>query len=194
MIEFLKAVHGYSFPFSADLMDAVPLLALIPGPLALTSLVLFIWSLAPAFKGEVGAGFVAWLRLTWVLTFIPMVTGIALAVSGGKVASSVLAPTGTDFGTECLNYAARNGWATETLTRYCLPVDPARDLEHWMYTSFTLLSLLAVEALARRRWDGNFLGVGLGLKLLPVITLFLYGCVYMIGRVAILPGNGVLGQ
>lgn len=194
MIELLRAIHGYNFPFSVELLDAVPLLALIPTPLALASLVLFIWSLAPAVKGEVGTGLRGWLRLTWLLTLLPMVTGIALAVGGGKVPSAVLAPDPAALGASCQAYAARQGWAADTLTRYCLPVDPARDLEHWMYTSFTLLSLLAVEALVHRRWDGNFLGVGLGLKILPVITLFLYGCVYMIGRVAALPGNGVLGQ
>ncbi|MDO4263900.1 MAG: hypothetical protein Q4C67_06865 [Deinococcus sp.] len=180
MIDFLKALHNFVWPDSW--VNAVPLLSLTPTPLALATAVLFVWSLAPAFKGQVGAGFLGWLRLTWVLTLFPAVTGVILAVGGGKVASSVVAPAAVQQ--ELCGQVAN-------LTRYCRPVDPPRDLEHWMYTGFTVLSLLAVEALARDRWNGEFLGVNLGLKLLPVLTLFLAGCVYMIGRVAIYPGNSV---
>ncbi|MCY1702510.1 hypothetical protein [Deinococcus sp. SL84] len=184
MIEFLKALHNFVWP---DTWVAVfPLLALTPTPLALATAVLFVWSLAPAFKGQVGAGFLGWLRLTWALTLLPAVTGIILAVSGGKVASAVPVDLAT-LPQWCQDAAAQAG--LEQVTRYCQPVDPPRDLEHWMYTGFTVLSLLAVEALARDRWNGEFLGVNIGLKLLPVITLFLAGCVYMIGRVAVLPGN-----
>lgn len=180
MIEFIRALHNLIWPDAW--VAAVPLLALAPTPLALAATVLFVWSLAPAFKGQVGAGFLGWLRLTWALTLLPAVTGIILAVSGGKVASSIPAPAAVQQ--ELCGQVAN-------LTRYCFPADPPRDLEHWMYTGFTVLSLLAVEALARDRWNGEFLGVNIGLKLLPVITLFLAGCVYMIGRVAVLPGNSV---
>ena len=168
MTEFLQALHGYTFPGSWAL--------LFPTPLALATLILFIWSLAPAFKGQVGAGFLGWLRLTWVLTLLPAVTGIIMAVGGGKVPSSVAAPA--EVQQDLCGRVAH-------LTRYCLPADPVRDMEHWMYSGFTLLSLLALEGLLRGRWGDN----RWGLKLLPVITLFLYGCVYMVGRVAVLPGN-----
>lgn len=184
MQEFLRAVH--SFTFGGDWA------MLFPTPLALAALVLFLWSFAPAYRGRVDAGFRFWLRLTWVLTLLPAVTGLILAVGGCKVASAVAVPPAS-LGAECLNYAAAQGWAAEHLSRYCLPVQPSRDAEHWMYAAFAVLSLLAVEALLSRRWNGQWLGLNLGYKLLPVITLFLYGCVYMVGRVAVLPGNGVLG-
>ena len=172
--EILRAIHGYTFPAEWAL--------LFPTPLALATLLLFIWSFAPAFKGNVGAGFLAWLKLTWVLTFVPMITGMVLAIGGAQVPSSVAA--GPVYQQEKCGQVA-------DLTRYCLPVDPVRNSEHWMYTAFTLLTLLGIEALIRSRWNGEFLGLHLGYKLLPLLTLFLYGCVYMIGRVAVLPGNSV---
>ncbi|WP_261664091.1 hypothetical protein [Deinococcus sp. Marseille-Q6407] len=180
MIDFLKTLHDFVWPNSW--VAAFPLLSLAPTPLALASTVLFIWSLAPAFKGRVGAGFLGWLGLTCVLALLPVVTGLILAISGGKVPSAVAAPA---------DVQQRLCGQVSDLTRYCLPADPPRDLEHWMYTAFTLFSLLAVGALARGRWNGDFLGVNIGLKLLPIITLFLAGCVYMIGRVALVPGNAV---
>ena len=55
-----------------------------------------------------------------------------------------------------------------------------------MYTFFALLSLYLIEILMR----STAIERRIGLRLLPVATLFLYGCAYMVGRVATFPGNG----
>lgn len=159
-MELLRLVHGYILP---------PLLPvpLITTPLTLITLVLFVWSLAPALKGEVRPGFVVWVRVTWLAFLLPAVTGVALALGGLKV------PSSTDVG--------------GGLTKYGLPVDPKRDGEHWMYAAFALLSLFIIEVLIA----GRLLDRKKGLRYLPVVTLFLYGVAYMVARVAVFPGNSV---
>ena len=156
-MELLRLIHNYQFGSSLAL--------LFPTPYALATLVLFVWSLGPALKGEVRFGFLVWLRLTWALTLIPAVTGVILAVGGAKV------PSATDVG--------------GGVSKYGLPTDPSRDWEHWMYSAFCLLTLYVIEVLVK----GRTVPHRSGLRFLPVATLFLYGCAYMIGRVAVLPGS-----
>lgn len=71
------------------------------------------------------------------------------------------------------------------LSKYGLPVDPSRDWEHWMYSALCLLTLYITEVLVK----GRLVPHRPGLRFLPVATLFLYGCAYMIGRVAVFPGS-----
>ncbi|WP_369699451.1 hypothetical protein [Deinococcus sp. YIM 77859] len=71
------------------------------------------------------------------------------------------------------------------VTKYGLPVDPSRNWEHWMYAGFALLSLYVTEVLLQ----GRLVHPRRGLRVLPVVTLFLYGCAYMVGRVAVFPGS-----
>lgn len=134
-------------------------------PLTVACLILTVWSLVPAIRGRVDIPFLIWLRLTWVTLLLPGVTGILLALGGLKVASA------TDAG---------NG-----ATRYGFLPDPSRNWEHWMYVAFCLLSLYVLEVLVR----GRLIEHQEGLRFLPVATLFLYGCAFMIGRVAVLPGS-----
>lgn len=157
-MELLRLVHGYQFNSAAAL--------LFPTPYALVCLVLFIWSLVPAFRGQVRVGFLAWLRLTWLLTLFPAITGVAMAVGGHKVPSAVALATGK--------------------TKYGLAPDPSRDLEHWMYAGFCLLSLYVIELLVKNKTEN----APKLLRLLPIATLFLYGCAYMVARVAVFPGTG----
>ncbi|MCP2013191.1 hypothetical protein L1280_000319 [Deinococcus sp. HSC-46F16] len=156
-MELLRLIHGYQFNNA--------LAFLFPTPYALATLVLFVWSLGPALKGELRGGFLAWLRVTWVLTLIPVVTGVILSLGGAKVPSAT---------------AVQDG-----LTKYRYPADPSRDWEHWMYSAFCLLSLYVLEVLVR----GKLVEHRRGLRFLPVVTLFLYGCAYMVGRVAVFPGS-----
>ena len=142
-----------------------PLGLLFSNPLVAASLVLFVWSLGPAIKGIVGRAFLVWLRLTWAAFLLPAVTGVVLALGGLRVASATDAGAGT--------------------TRYGFPVDPSRDWEHWMYVAFVLLSLYIIEVLVR----GRMVEHRVGLKFLPVVTLFMYGCAFMIARVAVFPGS-----
>ncbi|BDP41168.1 hypothetical protein DAETH_11370 [Deinococcus aetherius] len=167
-MEFLRLVHGYLFD--------TPLALLFPTPYTLSALILFVWSLGPALKRQVGRGFLVWLRVVWVLTLIPAVTGVILAVGGAKVPSAVRANT---------EYLQENCRQVGDLTRYCLPVDPSRDWEHWMYTGLALLSLYVIEVLVK----GRLVEHRSGLRFLPVATLFLYGVAYMVVRVALLPGS-----
>ncbi|WP_019584949.1 hypothetical protein [Deinococcus apachensis] len=156
-MDLLRLIHGYQF--------GTALALLFPTPYALATLVLFLWSLGPAIGRQVRTGFLVWLRLTWALTLIPVVTGIILAVGGAKVPSAVNVGGG--------------------LTRYGLPYDPSRDWEHWMYSALCLLSLYVIEVLVK----GRLIRHQTGLRYLPVATLFLYGCAYMVGRVAVFPGS-----
>ncbi|WP_216318663.1 hypothetical protein [Deinococcus aestuarii] len=156
-MDLLRLIHNVQFGSSLAL--------LFPTPLALGTLVLFLWSLGPALKGTVRTGFLVALRVVWVLTLLPAVTGVILAVGGAKVPSAVNVGGG--------------------LTKYGLPYDPSRDPEHWMYTAFVLLSLYVIEVLVR----GRLVEHRRGLRFLPVVTLFLYGCAYMVGRVAVFPGS-----
>jgi hypothetical protein len=158
-MEWLRLVHGYRFDTPLGIFFSTPLVA--------ATLVLFVWSVAPAVKGRVGAGFLVWLRVTWAAFLIPAVIGVILALDGLKVASATPAAGG--------------------LTRYGFPVDPRRDGEHWMYAVFVLLTLYVIEVLVK----GRMVEHRVGLKLLPVATLFMYGCAFMIGRVAVFPGASV---
>lgn len=138
---------------------------LTPTPYALVTLVLFVWSIFPAIRGAVHSSFTAGLRVTWFFTLLPAVTGILLALNGLKVPSATAAAGG--------------------LTKYGFEPDPSRNWEHWMYSLFALMSLYVLEILVR----GKLIDHRVGLRFLPVVTLFLYGVAYMIGRVAVLPGS-----
>ncbi|WP_309572916.1 hypothetical protein [Deinococcus sp.] len=156
-MEWLRLVHDFQivgFP-----------IPLFPTPVALATLILFLWSIAPAVKGVVRVGFLVWLRITWAAFLIPAVIGVILALGGLKV------PSATDAGSG--------------VSKYGYPVDPSRDAEHWMYAAFTLLTLYVIEVLVK----GRMIEHRVGLKYLPLATLFLYGCAYMIGRVAVFPGS-----
>ncbi|WP_291424269.1 hypothetical protein [Deinococcus sp.] len=161
-MDFLKLIHDLEIP---NLFPQLP--PLLPTPLALFTFVLFVWSFGPALKTQVRFGFLVWLRLTWAAFLLPAVTGVILAVGGLKVASA------TDVG--------------HGLTRYGYKVDPVRDGEHLMYTAFALVSLYLIEMLIK----GGMIEHKKGLKYLPAVTLFLYGAAYMVGRVAVFPGNNV---
>ena len=145
---------------------ATPFALVIPTPLAIAAFVLFLWSFGPALRLRVGRPMLWWLRLTWALTLLPAVTGILLALTGSKVASAV----------------ALAGQAT---TRYGYPPDPKRNGEHWMYAGFALLSLYLIELLIR----GKVVSPRVGLRYLPLLTFFLWGCTFMVYRVAVLPGS-----
>ena len=144
---------------------STPFGLLIPTPLAVVTLVLFAWSIGPAIKLKVGRPMVWWLRLTWALTLLPAVTGTILALGGVKVASAV----------------AVAGQAT---TRYGFPPDPKRNLEHWMYAGLAIASLYIIEVLIA----GKLVSPKIGLRVLPLVTFFLWGCCFMVYRVAVLPG------
>lgn len=144
---------------------ASPFALVIPTPLAVACLVLFFWSFGPAVKLRVGRPMMVWLRFTWALTLIPAVTGIILAVSGSKVASAVAAA----------------GHAT---TKYGYPPDPKRNGEHWMYAAFVVLSLYIIELMIQ----GRFVKREVALRYLPLVTFFMWGCSFMVYRVAVLPG------
>ncbi len=145
---------------------ASPFALVIPTPLAIACFVLFLWSFGPAIKLRVGRPMVLWLRLTWALTLLPAVTGIILAVGGSKVASAV----------------AQTGQAT---TKYGYPPDPNRNYEHWMYAGLVLLSLYIIEVLIH----GKLIKPQIGLRYLPLVTFFMWGCAFMVYRVAVLPGS-----
>ncbi|GAA5514976.1 hypothetical protein Dcar01_03740 [Deinococcus carri] len=167
-MEFLRLIHGYQFNNALAL--------LFPTPYALVTLILFLWSFGPAIKAQVRLGFLVWLRIVWALTLLPVVTGVILAVGGEKVPSATRASAA---------YLREHCPAVGDFSRYCLPVDPSRDWEHLMYTAFALLSLYVIEVLVK----GRMIPHRTGLRFLPVATLFLYGCAYMVGRVAVFPGS-----
>lgn len=158
-MELLKLIHNFSLP------NPFPFVSPFNTPLALFTFVLFVWSLVPAIKLHVSHGFLWCLRANWVLFGIMAITGMLLSLSGLKVASA------TDVG--------------GGVTRYGFRVDPIRDSEHIMYTAFCVLSLYAIEVLIK----GQVLERKTALRILPAVTLFLYGAAYMVGRVAVFPGN-----
>lgn len=145
----------------------------MPHVLAIASLLLTAAGTAYVFSEKLRGLTLLTLRLTWVAFLIPAISGIILLVSGRRVPSTV------DIGTG--------------LTRYGCPPDANRGWEHLMYAAFILLSLLALEALLKR---GYFEALGVsGLRerlFVPLVALFLYGCAYMVGRVAILPGTSYI--
>ncbi|WP_420597166.1 hypothetical protein [Deinococcus sp.] len=157
-MDFLRAFHDFGF----NTLGA----KLFPNPFTLACFALMLWSLAPALRGAVDSGFVWLTRLTWLIFGLTGVSGILLALMGLKVASAV----------------AEVGKAT---TRYGYVPDPNRNLEHWMYTVFALVSLYLIERLIA----GKLVEPRRGLRFLPLVTLFLWGAAYMIGRVAVFPGN-----
>lgn len=163
-MDLLRTLHGYLF--NTGFIKDTGLNFLAPTPLALVTLILFVWSIAPAIKGVVGGGFMVWLRLTWVLTLLPIATGIILTLGGAKVPSSVAA-------------------AGSTLTRYGFEPQARREWEHWMYSALILATLYIIELLVR----GKIVELKKGLRFLPIAALFLWGVAYMVARVAVFPGN-----
>ncbi len=156
-MEFLRQIHDFQFNSSWAF--------LFPTPYALITLILFLLSIWPAIIGRVGPAFLVALRLAWLMTFIPAITGIILAVAGGKVPSATNAGGG--------------------LSKYGYPIDPSRNLEHWMYAGLAIFSLYFIEVVVK----GKVIETKVGTRFLPIITLFLYGCAYMISRVAVFPGS-----
>lgn len=128
---------------------------------------LTVWSLVLAVRATVPVGFVYLLRLSWVAFGINTLTGLILGVAGQRVPSAVPATPGG------------------RLTTLNLPVDSSRHWEHLMYAAFALLTLYAIEVLIA----GRVVPRQVGLRFLPVATLFLIGVAYMAVRVAYLPGS-----
>ena len=159
---------------------STPFGLLIPTPLAVVTLVLFVWSIGPAIKLKVGRPMVWWLRLTWVLTLLPAVTGTILALGGGKVASAI-ATTNPTIIQKCAEAGAK---VAGGITRYCNQPDPKRNLEHWMYAGLAIVSLYIIEVLIA----GKLVSPKIGLRVLPLVAFFLWGCCFMVYRVAVLPG------
>lgn len=156
-MDLLRTLHGYQgIPFP-----------LFVTPFAFTTFILFVWSVVVAARGRPDRGFRAWLGLTWVTFLLPALTGLILALNGGKVASAV------DIG------GGR--------TRYGLPYDPTQEFMHLLYPGFALLTLLLLGPLLRAQLP--LLSERRRLWILPVATLFLYGCAYMAGFVAVFPGS-----
>ncbi len=139
---------------------------LFPNPFTLACFLLLAWSVIPAITGTLSRGFVLLTRLSWAVFVLSGVSGVLLAISGHKVASAVAA-------------------AGSSVTKYGFMPDPKRNLEHWMYTVFALGSLYFIELLIA----GKLIERRKGLYFLPLVTLFLWGCAYMIGRVAVFPGE-----
>ncbi|ADV67112.1 hypothetical protein [Deinococcus maricopensis] len=162
-----------------DLQFRTGLAFLFPTPLALATLLLFLWSLRFLARTDVPRAFVTLVRVTWVLALLPAITGVLLALGGAKTASATRA-TAEELARNC-----PAATPAQDLTRYCLPYDPSRNLEHWMYASFVILSLVMIELMLR----GRFLSERTALRLIPVAALFLYGVAYMVGRVAVFPGS-----
>jgi hypothetical protein len=82
-LKLYKEIFGMAFlTWLHNWYLATPFGLLIPTPLALVTLVLFVWSLGPAISLKVGRPMLWWLRLTWALTLLPSVTGVILALGG----------------------------------------------------------------------------------------------------------------
>lgn len=160
-MDFLRQLH--------DLMIAGFPVPLFPTPFALLTLVLFLWSLWVAYKGEVTPAFRLWVRLNWLWLALMALTGTLLALSGAKVPSAI------DLG--------------GGVTKYGQPFDPTQEGMHLLYSGFALLSLLVLEAMLSGKIPEEVLPRRKLLWLLPVVTLFLYGCAYMAGFVASFPGS-----
>lgn len=158
-MELLKQLHTIS------LANPFPFVSPFNTPLALVTFILFVWSIGPTFHLKISTGLLYCLRLNWFVFLWMGLTGFLLSIQGYKVASA------TDIG--------------GGVTRYGFRVDPVRDLEHMMYAAFCLISLYAIEVLLQ----GKVVEHKKGLRLLPAVTLFLYGAAYMVGRVAVFPGN-----
>ncbi len=157
-MDLLRAFHDFTF--------GTALAKLFPNPFTLVCFVLMLWSVAPALRGAVDRGFVWLTRLSWLVFALYGLSGVALALSGLKVASAVAE-------------------AGKTVTKYGFLPDAKRNPEHWMYSVFALGSLFFIEVLIA----GKLIDRRRGLYFLPVVTLFLWGCAYMIGRVAVFPGE-----
>lgn len=163
-MQVLSEIHGFLFGNP-----------LAPHPLGLASLLLTVAAVVHIFWPRLRALVLGLLRLNWLAYAVPVISGTILFASGRRT------PSATEY---------EGG-----LTRYGCPPDPARAWEHLMYAGFVLLSLLAMEALLRRGYLEP-LGIteGRARLLVPVVALFMYGCAYMVGRVAILPGSALIGE
>lgn len=140
---------------------------LAPTVTTLLTLLLFVWSLVFLVRPRPVPAFHVALRLTWAWLALNTLTGLVLLFAGGKVPSAVAAPG-------------------SPLTVYGYPPYPARQWEHLMYAFFVIVSLAAMELLLA----GRFGAPGKVLRLMPVVTLFLYGVAYMAAYVTVFPGSG----
>lgn len=134
--------------------------------LVLLSAILFVWSLVFFVRGVASSGFITLLRVTWAAFAVNTLAGIGLALLGLRVPSSVPSAPGSN------------------VTALGFPVDPVRHWEHLMYAFFFFASLYVMEVLIA----GKAVKPPLGLRFLPLVTIFLLGVAYMSVRVAYLPG------
>ena len=146
--------------------------ASLPVPLAptvttLLTLILFVWSLVFLAWPRPSPAFHVFVRLTWAWLAVNVLTGLILLFAGGKVPSAVAAPG-------------------SPLTLYGYAPYPARQWEHLMYALFVIVSLAVAELLLAGRLGAP----GKVLRLMPVVTLFLYGVAYMAAYVTVFPGGG----
>ena len=149
-----------------DFTFGTALAKLFPNPFTLVCLVLMVWSVAPALRGAVDRGFVWLTRLSWLVFALYGLSGVVLALSG---------PQGGERG-------GRSGQDRHQVRLPARPQAQPGTLDVQRLRAGQLVfhrSLIAGKLIDRRR----------GLYFLPVVTLFLWGCAYMIGRVAVFPGE-----
>lgn len=158
-MDFLRAVHAFALP--------------VPGighHLVFLATLLFVVSLFMALRPGVPALFVWLLRLNWLAYGINALAGLVLVLSGQKVPSATVA-------------RVVNG---HPVSPYGFPVDSVRQLEHFMYAGFALITLYVMELLIAGRIVKES---PLRRLLFVTATFFLVGVAYMAVRTAYLPGD-----
>lgn len=158
-MDLLRAFHAYDF-----IRVSSAWIILVPNPFALACLLFMFWSFAIAAKGQFSHAFRTGVRGMWALFLLYGASGVLLSLGGAKVASAVAV-------------------AGKAVTKYNFPPQAKRDPEHWMYTAFVLLSLFAIEALIA----GKLMDEQKSARVLPAVTLFMWGAALMIVRVAVVP-------
>lgn len=165
--------HGFVFNWSSAWGG------LVPTPLALAALLLTLVSLLswwpkarPLLRGVIA--------LNWGIFAWGALSGLLLQLGGGRVRSSYAASE--DYQLEKCGHVA-------DLSYYCLPADAARHGEHLMYVFFVGLSLVLMGLLLNNKLPALPLSERWRALLMPSVAFFMYGCAYMVGRVAFLPGH-----
>lgn len=161
-MDLLRALHRFDF-----MNVPSPWVILLPDPFTVCCFLLMLWSFGVAFRGQFSHAFRVAVRGLWVLFGVYGVSGVLLSLSGLKVASAV-------------------ALAGKNVTRYGFPPQAKRDPEHWMYAAFVLLSLFVIEALMAQK----LLDEKKSARVLPVVTLFMWGAAVMIVHVAVVPAPG----
>lgn len=158
-MDVLKAIHSSSIAFGLYFV-------------AFLFFVQTIWSLFYLVRPESSTrAFLFYNRILSVLIGIFTLSGVALALMGLKtpIATPGLKP----------------GDSIVCGTQACQPLDPSRNWEHWMYTSFMVLSLVLVEVLL----SGRFMERKVGARYLGLAAFFAFGAAVMVVRVVFLPGS-----